>query len=357
MSGTSLDGIDCTAVRFTSDNQLSCIGTYYEPYSQEVRIGLSRLISNYPDDNPSALEYWHNTLGELYTQCVINLMDKCDLEPDHIHSIGCHGQTIAHQPNDSQPFSLQIGNALTIKQRTGIPVVCDFRNEDIQDGGQGAPLAPIFHDWYFRQFAPCAVVNIGGIANISIIHPKQAVRGWDTGPGNTLLDSYYQQHHQANFDKGGLWAKSGVINHGLLQTMIRDPYFGAIPPKSTGTDYFNSNWLAHHLNNPEISPCDVQATLTALTAQTITSQIHPHLNEGPVFVCGGGVHNQYLMHLLQQFLGGRFCVKSTDKAGIEADWLEAICFAWLAWQRTCNVKFDLKHLTGSHHPHCIGNII
>ena len=272
-------------------------------------------------------------------------------------AIGSHGQTLRHEPYSEAPFTLQIGNPGIIAAGTGITTVADFRSADIALGGQGAPLAPAFHEWLLREpGALRAVVNIGGIANVTILPPGDgATTGFDTGPGNTLLDAWCREHRGQSFDESGAWAADGNVDQALLERLLGDPYFSAAPPKSTGFEYFNLGWLdAAGVDN--IPPVDVQATLAALTARTIGDAIRDAASDRcEVFVCGGGVHNDELMRLLAEELPG--CrVQSTGAAGLDPDWVEAVAFAWLAKRRLASETGSLASVTGANRDSILGVI-
>jgi anhydro-N-acetylmuramic acid kinase len=352
MSGTSLDGVDCVLVEFSNPSIVKTIDTHFIPYNKIIKNQINEAIKNYKN-NSSLISKLDLDLGKLYARAVIELLAKAKISSEQISAIGCHGQTIAHLPNIDNPYSLQIGSANIIQETSQITTISDFRNNDINHGGQGAPLAPIFHQWYFSKFAPCSVVNIGGIANISVINQDNSIKGWDTGPGNTLLDSYFRRNQTGDYDKNGDWGKSGKINNQLLSSMLNDPYFSKAPPKSTGTDYFNLEWLLQ-FNSLNINPVDIQATLTALSAKSIANDISNNIDNGPVYICGGGVHNNFLLNLIQEFLGNKYAVRSSDAVGIAPDWLEAICFAWLAKQRINKSYLDLSQITGSSEPLMLG---
>lgn len=365
MSGTSLDGIDCALVRIGNAPPIELIHTLYFPFDKDLRSQLQTAINKKISDK-SALQDLHLHLGILYSQAVTQILDEAHIRADEIEAIGCHGQTILHQPNIFPPMTLQIGDAQELQKRTGIQTINDFRSLDVQLGGQGAPLAPLFHEWYFKSQAPCVIINIGGIANITYIPKDSVMSGFDTGPGNTLLDQYFVTHHSKNsthaYDMNGNWAKTGTVNQDLLLFLLKDPFFGTPAPKSTGTDHFNLGWLSSKLQQfqekhfQELYPNDIQATLTALTAKSIANAINSQTAFGAVFLCGGGTHNTFLTSLIQNYLGNKFKVSPTDLLGVPADWLEAICFAWLAKQRIEEIKFHLNHITGNPTPIMLGNL-
>lgn len=326
MSGTSLDGIDLVLVDFTQAKPRQLQSLLW-PFPAKLKAELSALAQ--PSDNeiermgPAELQ-----LARCYAEGVAQLRQDQALLPADIQAIGCHGQTIRHRPNGPFPFSYQIGNMHQLAADTGIRVIADFRRKDMAYGGQGAPLVPAFHQAVFaKQGESRAVVNIGGIANISVLEADDTVIGYDTGPGNCLMDDWVQLHEQQPFDRDGAMAAAGEVQPELLQKMLLDPYFKQPAPKSTGREYFHLNWLRQHLTGQE-QPADVQRTLCRFTAQSIANELITHQLTN-VFICGGGAHHPLLMADLQQLLTPAQ-VESTDAAGIDPDWVEAMAFAWLA---------------------------
>ncbi|NOS97352.1 MAG: anhydro-N-acetylmuramic acid kinase [Methylotenera sp.] len=362
MSGTSLDGVDVALVDFSQANS-QVLHTHFLAYPPEIRMQI--LALQHPTENEletSAL--LANTLAQLYASAVNQLLSNAKLSPSEIAAIGCHGQTIRHRPkfHDGIGFTLQIGNAALLSELTGITVVSDFRSRDIAAGGQGAPLVPAFHQAVFAsEQANRAIINIGGIANITYLANTGEVLGFDSGPGNMLLDAWIKQHKNLDYDANGAWAATGEVIESLLSTMLAEPYFSLPPPKSTGRDLFNSAWLAQHLANSDYRPQDVARTLVRLTAQTIVDALvqdcgqksDDALNE--VYLCGGGAHNSLLKHDLQQLLGNTK-VLTTDELGIGVDWLEAIAFAWLAKQCLNQQTANLPAVTGAAGSRILGAI-
>lgn len=358
MSGTSLDGIDAGLVDFSEINPRS-IGFEYFPFPELLRIQLSNLTST---DGPILLRDYgvlDTQLGNLFADAVNNLLAKIELPASAITAIGSHGHTVYHAPHLETPFSLQIGDPNIIAQRTGITTVADFRRRDIAAGGQGAPLVPAFHHAAFTSAKENrAIVNIGGIANITIL-PKNnsdTVLGFDTGPGNTLMDQWIEKLKTVNYDNAGDWAKSGCVNQELLELLKSDPYFSEKAPKSTGKEYFSLKWLyqrAPALSDYRIE--DVQASLCHLTAESICDAIQLYGPETErVLICGGGVHNKYLLTLIQQRLN---CpIVSTENYGFHPDHVEAIAFAWLARQTINNLPGNLTRVTGAQAPVILGGI-
>jgi len=349
MSGTSLDGIDALAIDLGVEPLI--IATHYYAYDDLLRQRLRRLCQGC-NDELSLYADLDDHLGQLFAEAAQQVIDKAELRPADVRAIGCHGQTVRHYPNHKNPNSLQIGNPNIITERTGITTMADFRRRDIAAGGQGAPMVPAFHKAMFSDpNQPRAIVNIGGIANITWLPATtMATRnttGFDTGPGNTLMDTWIQRHKQAKLDREGQWAKQGKCNPELLHALQADPYFSSPPPKSTGTEYFNLVWLEGFLaRHPDI-PVNIQATLCELTASTIASAV---INCDPapteVFICGGGNHNQFLLERLQANLPG-ISLKTTAALGIEPDWVESAAFAWLAQQTLAHQYGNLPAVTGA----------
>jgi|SRR5690554_1171505 len=351
MSGTSLDAIDAVLLQCGSSIQL--IGHYSHPIPEQLRHDILALCQpgNNEIDRSGAV---HIALGHVFADATLMLLKQADVAAAKICAIGCHGQTIRHRPADC--FSVQIGSADILAVRTGIAVVSDFRNKDIALGGQGAPLVPAFHRALWGQLSRCAVVNIGGMANFTFMAEGDIVSGYDSGPGNVLMDSWIQQQRGQHFDQDGAWASSGKVLPKLLAAMLDDPYFSLPPPKSTGRERFNQDWLADHLthDNKNARPEDVQATLLELTASSIATQL-ALLAPSQVLVCGGGAHNGALINRLQQLLSGA-SVSATDEVGFAADWVEGAAFAWLAWARLNGVVGNVTQVTGASREAILGAV-
>ena len=353
MSGTSMDAIDCALVSFENDKTDLVYYSQY-PLENNIKQGVRSVNAKVDVDVVNQLDI---QLGHLFAQATNSMLEQAGFEPGKITAIGSHGQTVLHEPDAPQPFSLQIANPNIIANETGILTVADFRNMDIAAGGQGAPLAPAFHEFQFRTTDKNRVVlNIGGIANITILPRDENidVTGFDTGPGNALMDNWAQKHLNTEMDKDGLWAISGQINKELLDEMLKDRYFGKIPPKSTGIEYFNLEWLEKFDNKSR--PEDIQATLLMLTVQTIAGAIEKYAPEtDEVLVCGGGAHNKSVMHALRKQLPG-INVVLTSEFGLDPDCIEAITFAWLAKRRIENKPGNLPSVTGASKPVLLGTL-
>jgi anhydro-N-acetylmuramic acid kinase len=298
-------------------------------------------------------------LSELFADAANQVRAKTSLATHDIRAIGSHGQTLRHRPRAAHPFTLQIANPSLIAERTGVTTVGDFRPRDMAAGGEGAPLVPAFHRWLFhRPDSARVVANIGGIANITYL-PKISsapVIGFDTGPGNTLLDLWVEKHLGHHYDRDGEWAASGSIHSALLVNLLNDPYFAEAPPKSTGREYFNLNWLNRYLRACASLPAvDVQTSLVELTAGSITRAIQGLGEVDEVYICGGGAHNRHLMRRLQQQLSP-LPVRDTTSIGLPPDWVEAAAFAWLAHQTLEGQPGNLPSVTGARHPVILGGI-
>lgn len=358
MSGTSLDHIDAVLANFT--NQPNIISSYSEPIPQPLKKELLALAHD-PQPHLAQTARLDNDMGQLFARVAKQLLANNQLSAADITAIGSHGQTVCHQPNAKPPFSIQIGDPNVIAAITGITTIADFRRRDIALGGQGAPLTPAFHNHIFHSNEENrAIVNIGGIANITLLYADstQPLLGFDTGPGNVLLDAWIQQHHLQPYDTQGAWAASGVIEKTLLAELLDDPYFQKPAPKSTGREYFNLAWLNTYLQArlATIKAQHTQATLTALTAHSIATSIQQMLApQSTVILCGGGIHNHYLCRLLKQQLPD-YQVTSSDTLGMDPDYLEAIAFAWFAQQTLHKKAIDLMTITGAKKPTILGGV-
>jgi anhydro-N-acetylmuramic acid kinase len=351
MSGTSLDGIDAALVGLRGAPSL--VGTAFVPYPARLKTALLALNEPGADElHRAALRGIE--LSALYAKAVALVLGRTGISTNAVRAIGCHGQTVRHRPDYG--YTLQLGNPARLAERTGITVVADFRSRDIAAGGQGAPLVPAFHAACFRDSRRHRViVNLGGIANITDLPAKGLVSGFDTGPGNLLLDAWMRRKFGRDFDRGGSLSGQGRPVDALLRKMLADPYFRRKPPKSTGRDHFNMNWLrafgvARH------DPRSVLATLAELTARSVRDSIMkfcPGVEE--VYLCGGGVRNIDLINRLGQALSG-IRMASTQRLGIHPDWVEAAAFAWLAQRALKHESGSLPKVTGAEGPRVLGAI-
>ncbi len=345
MSGTSLDGVDVVLAAI-DENMVAQQASYCHPIPQALRHEVLAICQG-QTLTLSQLGQLDARLGKLFAEAVLTLMQRESLEASDVVAIGCHGQTVWHEPLSAAPNTLQIGDNNQIVAATGVTVVGDFRRRDMALGGQGAPLVPAFHQALLMDATERRMVlNIGGIANLSLLIPGQPVRGFDTGPGNMLLDAWIWRNQGKPYDKDAHWARSGTLISALLENLLREPWLALPPPKSTGREYFNLGWLEQHLRAfPGVAPQDVQATLTEFTALTIAQQVQ--LNDGcdRLMVCGGGSRNPLLMARLAAHLPGTE-VTTTDAAGISGDDMEALAFAWLAFRTMSGMPGNLPAVTG-----------
>ena len=326
------------------------------PYPTEIRtrlLALTAANASIPLDEFGALDV---VVGVCFAEAATTLLAHAGVSANEVRAIGSHGQTIRHRPDGPHPFSLQIGDAAVIAERTGIQTVADFRRADVAAGGQGAPLAPAFHAAAFTHLMPCALLNLGGIANLSLLNTPSDILGFDTGPANCLLDAWNARHTGAPCDAGGAWANSGTVDSDLLDELLGDPYFSLLPPKSTGREYFNLDWLDARLGSRQIKPADVQATLLALSVRsTVEALCKSGSPARRVLACGGGVHNQALMSALATALQP-LELSSTASAGLDPDFVEAALFAWLARQRLAHRPGNLPSVTGARGPRILGAV-
>lgn len=357
MSGTSIDSIDGVLVEF-SDDKLRLVSHLEQPWPDDTRKRIRQLTT--PGENEiDRMGELDREVADLFARCANRLIDQTDIPSQHVRAIGSHGQTIRHRPEGSHPFTLQIGDPNRIAEQTGITVIADFRRRDMATGGEGAPLVPGFHaDQFNSPIEQRAILNIGGIANLTLLPGKaELVSGFDSGPGNTLLDVWARRHLNRPRDDNGQWAAGGRVNPDLLQSMLGDPYFERPPPKSTGPEYFSEQWLEKCLRGFDaIAAIDIQATLTALTAETISRALAKHFPGGEkLIVCGGGVHNGELMKQLGNHYK-EMMIETTADYGLPPDQVEAVAFAWLAHRTLNGVAGNLPKVTGASHPAILGGI-
>lgn len=360
MSGTSLDGVDIAISSFAEgDGQFKFVRAKTFPFPEPLYQSIKHLI-NEKKSSLQTLGKLDIAIGQLIGLSINAFLTELNISAIDIKAIGCHGQTVFHYPESEQPFSMQIGNANVIAELTGITTVADFRQRDIAAGGQGAPLVPAFHHALFKAEEDRVIVNIGGISNITFLpsSPEEAILGFDTGPGNVLLDYWIQSQLDQAYDSSGQWAASGTPHDKLLSYLLNEAYFELPIPKSTGRELFNSGWLneniAKHLD--EIAPEDIQATLVELTAITISNDIKKHASTcRSVFICGGGAYNNYLLTRLQGQLNSKV-VATTEMLGLHPDWVEACAFAWLAYRTINKQTGSLPSVTGAQHPVILGAI-
>lgn len=352
MSGTSLDGIDAVLMDF-SGAQAQLLATHYQPYPTQL-VDTLLLLHHAQSGELDTSQRVAGQLAELYAETVSGLLQQSGHTSRQIRAIGNHGQTVRHCPEAG--YTLQLSNNSLLAELSGIDVIGDFRSRDLAAGGQGAPLVPAFHAALFGHPAKHRVIlNIGGIANISYLPPHGSVLGFDTGPGNLLLDAWIRHHQQQAMDRDGQWAASGKILPALLASLLNNAYFDQAPPKSTGRDLFHLDWLQQHLS-PEMAAVDIQATLLAFTCHSISAAIQRFCDAcDEIYVCGGGARNSALMHALQQQLPACH-VDTTATLGIHPDWVEAAAFAWLARQFELRLPGNLPAVTGAAGPRILGSL-
>jgi len=369
MSGTSIDGVDVALVDFSNQScKLLCSLLY--PIDDEIKkklVSLSVPTSHNSEYRIELMAKLDIIMGHIFANSVNELLKQNNLAKEQITALGSHGQTIRHRPDYDHPFTLQIGDPNIIVEKTGISVVADFRRADIAAGGQGAPLAPAFHNAVLHSETENRIIlNLGGIANITFLPKDKSlpVIGFDTGPANTLLDAWYLKHHQklgseseTNFDQDSLFAQQGAIHRPLLEQLLKDPYLHIAPPKSTGREYFSLDWLEKHSNSlsKTITKQDIQRTLVEFTATSIANTIkNLSIENINTYACGGGMHNHFLLGLLSEKLLTR--VQTTNELGIDGDYLEAMTFAWLAKQRIENLPGNLPSVTGASRLKVLGSV-
>ena len=346
MSGTSMDSIDAALVDFSGSHPV-LLSTHSHQWPERLQQALLA-AREIPDDELDTISSLDMQTADVFAEACIQLLEKSSYQARDIKAISNHGQTIRHRPDIENPFSLQIGNAQELARLTGIDVISDFRTADIEVGGQGAPLAPAFHQAVFRhEDINRIIVNIGGISNITILPAdiNQAVSGFDCGPGNTLMDAWICRQQQVAYDADGALAAAGKTDVGLLARLLMDEYFHLTPPKSTGFEYFNLDWLDEHVDS-ETSVADMQSTLCDLTATSIIRAINQYAPDtDEIYICGGGVHNSVLMNRIQAL--SRCPVETTETLGAHPDWVEAMAFAWLAYQHEHQRAGNLPSVTGA----------
>lgn len=361
MSGTSLDGVDIALVDFAA-SQPKLVAADFTPMPSDLREKITALVQSGETSLQQLGELDHQ-LGLLYADCVNRFLQAKQLSTEQIKAIGCHGQTVWHSPKAPFPFTMQIGDMNLLAARTGITTVGDFRRKDMAFGGQGAPLVPAFHQAiFFDPHYATVVLNIGGISNVSVLIPNQPIVGFDTGPGNTLLDQWIEKHQGVPYDKNGKWGAAGQVNETLLNHLLDEPFFTQPPPKSTGRELFNLPWLVNKIqnsltNSTALLPQDVQATLVELTVRTIAESLKHIETTLPkrLLVCGGGAKNQWMMQRLANHLPA-WSIQTTSELGMDLDYVEAAAFAWLAYRRMNNQSGNLPEVTGAQSAVSLGAI-
>ncbi len=357
MSGTSLDGVDAVVAEF-GDGDRRCVlrGFAYRPFAPSLQRELIALQASGDDELLRAARA-ANALADLYADAIAAACADAGISARSLTAAGVHGQTVRHRP--AEGFTIQLNNPARVAERAGVMVVADFRSRDVAAGGQGAPLVPAFHHAMFGGTGRHRVVlNLGGIANITDLPPSGHVCGFDTGPGNVLLDLWHARHRGGPFDENGDWAATGTVSETLLAALLDEPYFAAAPPKSTGRDLFTPEWLETRIARAGggLRPEDVQATLAALTGRTVADAIERHAGSATeVLACGGGARNRAVLAALSALLEPR-TVQTTASAGIAIDHVEALAFAWLAREALAGRPANLVAVTGARGPRVLGAI-
>ena len=355
MSGTSLDGVDAVLADFSAG--MAVLSHVHRPFADALRSELLSLNGAGADElHRAALA--GNALAGVYADAVAAVLEDAGVTRAAVRAIGAHGQTVRHRPGafDGIGYTIQVLNAALLAERCDIDVVADLRSRDVAAGGQGAPLVPAFHRAQFAQPGrTVAVLNLGGIANLTVLGADGATLGFDCGPANALMDHWCRQHRGQAFDADGSWAAGGQVHADLLQAMLAEPFFAAAPPKSTGRDLFNPGWLAAQLAKAAAAPAqDVQATLAELCVRTVADALRRHAPQArELLVCGGGAHNRHVMSRLAVCLPG-CAVAPTDHRGLPATQVEAVAFAWLAQAHCAGRCANLPSVTGARGPRLLG---
>ncbi|MET0892977.1 MAG: anhydro-N-acetylmuramic acid kinase [Pseudoxanthomonas sp.] len=355
ISGTSADGIDAALVSFEPHCQLVFGRTY--AWNDALRARLIALGQGGEANSLDELGELDTTLARAFADAALHAIADAGVSHDQVRAIGSHGQTVRHRPESSAPFTWQMGDGNLIAERSGLTTVADFRRRDVAAGGHGAPLMPAFHAAMLRsESEDRAVLNLGGIANFTLLPRSGEVRGFDTGPANALMDAWCERHTGRAYDAGGVLAASGTVDAGLLARLLGDPWFQLTPPKSTGREQFHLPWLESQLQQADVSTADVQATLLELSAVTVADALRAtQPGTTRVLGCGGGVHNTALMARIAAHLPG-MAVESTALHGLDPDYVEAMGFAWLARETLAGRPGNLPSVTGARGPRVLGAV-
>lgn len=355
LSGTSRDGVDAVLVNF-SHGSMEILHALCTPYPPAIKLTLDQLLETGAPPSEDLANLLDENLGRFFARVAQNLVRETGMEMRDIRAIGSHGQNVWHQPGGENPVTIQLGKGELIAHNTGTTVVADFRSADVKAGGQGAPLAPLFHrNLFHSKKEDRAVLNLGGIANLTILPTQGGVTGFDCGPGNCLMDGWTNRHLQSDYDDSGRWAAKGRVVPELLEHLLSDPYFEQASPKSTGLEHFSMTWLENKLSNTTAAEVDIQATLAELSAISISRSLGKTGLPRRLLVCGGGVHNAFLLRRIVAALPD-VIIESTARHGADPDWVEGLLFAWLARERLNENKQNTPPITGADHPVLLGNI-
>lgn len=355
MSGTSMDAIDAVLVDFEA-SPLRIVAASATPYEPGLKSRIASLIESADKVALDEIGQIDVAVSRAFAHAALALLRDAGLGAGKVAAIGSHGQTLRHRPDLSLPFTWQIGDPNTLAEMTGITVVADFRRRDLAAGGQGAPLLPVFHDQVFRSDSEDRVIaNVGGIANITVLQRDATVTGFDTGPGNRLLDAWISLHRGLGFDDNGAWASTGRCDATLLQQLLDEPYLSLPPPKSTGRELFNMQWLNGRLGLFARQPQDVQATLQEYTAATVADAVRRYAPGAALYVCGGGAHNRGLLAALARRIAPN-PVASTAALGLNPDYVEAVAFAWFARRTLAGLTSSSGSVTGARGARILGGV-
>jgi anhydro-N-acetylmuramic acid kinase len=359
MSGTSLDGIDAVLAKIGTNGEASALDAVSIPFNPELRKALFELQTPGPNELHREKQAG-NALALAYAEAIDQLLKKVELKASDIAAIGAHGQTIRHQPHlGDMAYTHQTLNPALLAEKTGIDVIADFRSRDVAAGGHGAPLVPAFHAQQFVENKNLAILNVGGIANLTLLPKDGQVTGFDCGPGNMLMDAWIYEHQGNTYDENGRWALQGKVNEELLEKMLSDAFFVKAPPKSTGRDDFHLSWLQEKIVSENFLAEDVQSTLLHLTAHSALEALARYAPQTQkLIVCGGGARNNALMNLLkvkaQHFFKQPLEIATSESVGIDPQLVEGLAFAWLAWAHKEKRPANLPAVTGAKGPRILG---
>lgn len=350
-----MDAIDAALVDFDA-SPLSLVAASATEFEPELKARIAAVIDSPEGVSLDEIGQIDVAVAHAFARCTLQLLREAGVGASDVTAIGSHGQTLRHRTDLPLPFTWQIGDPNTLSEMTGITVVADFRRRDVAAGGQGAPLLPVFHDQVFRSEAEDRVIlNLGGIANVTLLKRGAEVAGWDTGPANRLLDAWIARHRPVTFDERGAWAGSGRCDPLLLEQLLNEPYLKLDPPKSTGRELFNLGWLEHKLGGAQRRPQDVQATLLEYTAATIAADVRRHAPGASVYACGGGAHNPALLAALERRLAPNR-LATTEGLGLDPDYVEAIAFGWFARRTLAGLPSNAPSVTGARGIRVLGGV-